>query len=375
MSYNENGTNMLQWFYPYSTTNSNGPNNATTTNFRINNIDISNNYSRSGINFNIPVSQFYNINYYINGTTNIGDLFELNLPVITGQINVDYKFYPVSGGTVIQILKSTTLQFNYNVNCQFAMIGGEGPGGNSANSNAGGGGGAGQLVTGNISGYTKGGVITITIGAGGTPGSSGGNNGISGKATSLVYSISDASCNAFGGGYGGFGKGDSNSVTGSSSGGSGSYSASVPVVGTSTYKLPSYSGIFQPLNSYNHVGGSGQNNNNDQGAGGGGGGAGGVGAGNSSINNGGAGITVTFGSMNWTLGGGGGGGGGQGGTGGTGGTGGGGSGGSSTSTSGFSGTPNTGGGGGGANNAGGTGGSGGSGTVLFYILSSGISLP
>ena len=77
MSYNVSGINMLQWFYPTSEP-SIAPNNAPTTNFRVNNVDISNNYVKLGTNSNIPVSQLYSINF-LSGGQSIGNLFELNL--------------------------------------------------------------------------------------------------------------------------------------------------------------------------------------------------------------------------------------------------------------------------------------------------------
>ncbi len=370
---------MLDWFYPISQPSNH--NTALTTNFRINNVDISNSYIGIGTNSNIPVSQLYSISYFSNGQ-NIGNLFELNLPVFSGTINDDFKIWSPSqnSGLLIQILKSTSLRFNYNVDCSFVMVGGGGGGGNQANGNAGGGGGAGQLITGNIVSYQVGGLFTITIGKGG-------NSGNAGENTSLTYSTttSTTTITAYGGGYGGGGKGSSNAVIGSSSGGTGSYSSGVPAFGGATPQTLPNTSIFQNMQSFNNVGALGNDQNNDSGAGGGGGGAD---ASANKIDNdtpgpGGSGKSIFYGSTNFPLAGGGGGGGREAGYGpapqgygGAGGLGGGGAGGgSSTSYNGYDGEANTGGGGGGAANDKGSGGIGGSGTVIFYILPSGVSLP
>ena len=91
MSFNSNGNNILDWFYPFSTQKSNTPNSAQTTNFKINNVDISNNYVGIGTNSNISVSQIYgNLGYY-SDSSSIDTLFELNLPVfVTGTIGTDF---------------------------------------------------------------------------------------------------------------------------------------------------------------------------------------------------------------------------------------------------------------------------------------------
>lgn len=373
MSYNQNGINMLNWFYS-SSMPSNPQNNTLTTNFRINNVDISNNYVKIGTNSNISVSQIYNINYYSN-SQNIGNLFELNLPVFSGTINLDYKICSPStnSGLLIQILKSTTLKFNYNVNCSFVIVGGGGGGGNSLQSNAGGGGGAGELITGNIQNYIANNVLTIIIGTGGTA-------TLSGNNSTITYLGSTITAN--GGGYGGNGKSDSNNVTGSSSGGSGSYSSNQPNVGTTTpQNLPNTS-IFQSMTSFKNVGALGNDQNNDSGAGGGGGGAGSAAPYQSDQNSPGPGgdcKLITYGSTNFNLAGGGGGGGRQTGYGsGYGGKGGSGiagdGGGYLTGYNGFSALDNTGCGGGGAANDTGTGGTGSYGTLIFYILPSGVSI-
>jgi hypothetical protein len=372
MSYYVQGSDMLQWFYPTSAPHN--INKASTTNFRINNFDISNSYVGIGTNSNIPVSQIYpNINYLFNGNS-IGNLFELNLPVLSGTINTDFKIFPVINGTVIQILKSTSLRFNYNVNCDFTMIGGGGPGGNQADSNAGGGGGAGELITGSIKSLTKGDSLAITIGAGGT---------ISYGGITTIKN-SNASITANGGGFGGNGKTSTNDVTGSSSGGTGSWSNSSPTVGTAFQQIEADTANFKSMISYNNAGSRGNEQNNDSGGGGGGGGAGGAGitTDNNNPGTGGGGIAIQYGSISFTIGGGGGGGGRSDNTGslsngGLGGLGGGGKGGGPSTNSsgdGNDGSVNTGGGGGGASNdGGGSGGKGGSGTVIFYILASGVS--
>jgi hypothetical protein len=381
MSYNQGGNNILDWFYPYNASYSN-TNTASTTNLRINNIDISNNYVGIGTNSNIPVSQLYTINYLFN-LTSIGNLFELNLPVfLSGAIGTDFKIWPVNNGTVIQFLKNTTLKFNYKVTCTFAMVAGGGGGGPTNDNNAGGGGGAGEVITGNITNYTAGTTLTITIGGGGAPETPGGNTIITHTGGS------GGSVTANGGGHGGRGKANSPNTNGSSSGGSGSWSNNSPTVGTATQRIIGTSGIFNTMTSYNNIGSLGNEQNNDTGGGGGGGGA--HQPGNTVDNNnpgtGGDGKTLTYGSISFTVGGGGGGGGRRDntgpspqGAGGAGGAGGGGDGGGPSSADngyGQSGTSNTGGGGGGAQNkpSGAEGGGGGSGTVIFYIQASGVSI-
>lgn len=385
MSYNAAGINILDNFYPFNSQKSN-TNTAVTTNFKINNIDISNNYVGIGTNSNITVSHLYDYKYFKDTITNIGDLFELNLPNFSGTINDDYKIFPNNGGLLIQILKSVTLSFRYTVDCSFCIVGGGGGGGYKNGSNAGGGGGAGELITGNIIGYTKNTNLNITIGEGG-------NSYTTGSETFITYSITlPVSISAEGGGYGGYGKGNGANTTGSSSGGSGAYSNTPSNPGIVTPRSISNVSIFQSMNSYGNSGAQGNNQNNDSGAGGGGGGAGAAAPdpGNENPGIGGAGKTITFGSKSFDLAGGGGGGGRENGygpspqgVGGAGGLGGGGAGGGyyvSTSTTaplngdGLPGTANTGGGGGGAQNNAGIGGKGGSGTVIFYILPSGVSI-
>lgn len=373
MSYIQNGSNILDWFYP-TTSPSIAANRAQTTNFRINNVDISNNYVNLGTNSKIPVSQLYSINYFSAGKS-IGNLFELNLPIYSGTMNINYNIITPNyhDGFLIQFLTSNSIAFRYKVNCQFVMVGGGGGGGNSANSNAGGGGGAGEVITGNINGYISGNSINITIGSGG----SAGNNG---NQTTIQYLGNTITAN--GGGYGGNGKGNGGNTTGSSSGGSGSYSTDSTQPGSQNNRNPlSNISIFQSMISYGYTGAQGNDQNNDSGAGGGGGGAAtsAVKVNNEDPGVGGSGYTITFGSYIVTIGGGGGGGGrgsNEGSSiGGAGGIGGGGNGGGrSTQQNGYPGTINTGGGGGGACNDGGVGGSGGSGTVWFYILPSGVSL-
>jgi hypothetical protein len=381
MSYNQNGENMLNWFYP--TSKPNNGNFAQTTYYLIDNVDICNNYVGIGSTSNISVSQLYNINYYLNETS-IGNLFELNLPnFLSGTINDDYIIWPPStgDGMLIQILKNTNLSFNYNINCSFVMVGGGGGGGNQNNSNAGGGGGAGQYISGNIQGYQANNTLQIVIGNGGA----GGNvQGTAGGNTTITYQGNTIT--AYGGGGGGAGKDDSLNTNGCS-GGSGSYSASQSVVGQSFNPTPSPTSIFTNMQSFANMGGQGQDQNNDTGAGGGGGGAGGAGQGRGGQNAGGNATVAYFGSYNYfELAGGGGGGGTGGGSPGTGGLGGsvtvdnvnfkvgGDGGGPQNGGNGYNGVINTGSGGGGANNNQGVGGLGSSGTLFLYILPSGVSL-
>ena len=403
MSFNSNGNNILDWFYPFSTQKSNTPNSAQTTNFKINNVDISNNYTKLGTNSNIPVSQLYtNLGYTYNNNP-IETLFELNLPVFDGSINTDFVMYPGNSGLLIQILKSTTLRFNYDLDCSFCMVGGGGGGGAGIdyvdNVGGGGGGGAGEVITGSIRKYLAGNDLIITIGDGGAGGIVTGPteinySGQSGKKTSLTYE--SYTVDASGGTGGGCAKKGSGSTIGSSTGGTGGYSTGVPTVGTATQRNISNGSIFSGMVSFNNIGSQGndqaEDDNKDTGAGGGGGGAS-TAAVESETNNepgiGGDGIEQTYGTQPFILGGGGGGGGrtynkSPGNVGGAGGAGGGGDGGggasSSSATNGSPGTANTGGGGGGGQNRKGIssdtglGGKGGSGTVIFYIRTSQVRL-
>jgi hypothetical protein len=376
--YQQDSKDILQHFYPYNPSyyNSNTNIPAITTNYKIDNVDISNNYVGIGTNSNIKVSDLFNFSYLSN-SINIGDLFELNLPVFSsGTINVDYKMFPNNGGLLIQIFKDTTLSFNYNVNCSFCMVGGGGGGGYKDQDNAGGGGGAGEIVTGSINGYIKNSGLNIIIGEGGsshTPGSQ----------TYITYVPPDYYSNsvvAYGGGYGGRGKENGENTTGSSSGGGGAYSDKHYYAGEFTPRSINNSSIFQSMSSYGNSGSIGNDDGKSEGGGGGGGGAGSaaivVDEGNDTPAPGGNGMEIMYGSTNFYLAGGGGGGGRKNGAGGNGGGGVGGKGGGPSSTNGgngFDGTPNTGGGGGGASSDAGDGGKGGSGTVIFYILPSGVT--
>ncbi len=380
--YNQNGTDMITWFRSFNQFYSNTPNTALTTNFKINNIDISNNYTGILTNSNIPVSTLYDIGYYINNQS-IGDLFELNLVNISYFYNSEYKYINPSGnnGLILQILYDATFSFNYNIDCSFVMVGGGGAGGDCANNNAGGGGGAGELIIGSIYGYIAGTPIIINTAGSASPPSNG-------DVSTITYGATTITAN--GGSGGGSGKGSSNNTTGSSSGGSGSYSSGSTSPGTVTPRTIPDTSIFKYMTSFGNRGSQGNDQNNDSGAGGGGGGAGGASPdpGNDVPGVGGAGMKITFGTANIYLAGGGGGGARQNGYGtGYGGTGGsvdgvslGGNGGGqyayqSYPYNGYQGKNNTGSGGGGAGNSGGTGGFGGSGTVIFYILPSQVSLP
>jgi hypothetical protein len=106
MSYLQNSTNMLTWFY-------NGPTNTkvavANTGFTVGNVDISTTYVGLGTNSKISVSNNRTINYTFLQTpnkVNIGSLFELNLPVFASgtTINTDYKIWSPSNhdGLLIQ---------------------------------------------------------------------------------------------------------------------------------------------------------------------------------------------------------------------------------------------------------------------------------
>ena len=380
---------MLQWFYPASQPY-NMPNNASTTNYKINNVDISNNYIGIGRNSKIPVSQLYSIGYNYLGQS-IGNLFELNLPnFFISTINVNFKIWPTNNhnGLLIQFLKSEVNQpiifgFRYKVNCSFVMVGGGGGGGNPhPNDDGAGGGGAGEVITGTIEGYDPQlSNFTIVIGEGG-------GARTSGEDTSMTYFGNTITAN--GGGAGADGKGDSANTTGSSSGGAGAWNSTQVKVGTVTSRNPLPNTIiFKNMTSYGNQGNQGNNQRNDTGGGGGGGGAGGAAPypENENPGIGGAALSFFFGSQQFVLGGGGGGGGRRDGEGptpkGVGGIGGGvgsiyvgGQGGGPSDDNGgngFNGQVNTGSGGGGAQSGDtGIGGSGGSGTIIFYVEPSGV---
>jgi hypothetical protein len=382
MSYNVNGQNMLNWFYSnFNASNSNKK--APTTNFRINDVDINNNYIGIGTNSNIPVTKLYNINYYISDGRSLGSLFELNLPVFSGTINVDYKIWPPSdsNGLLIQFLNSTTIRFNYTVSCRFLAVAGGGGGGGHRESNAGGGGGGGGVIDGYIVNAVPSNSFTITIGPGGNGGREEGPfGGNGGTDTKIEYGGN--SIIAKGGGGGASGKGSSDNRVNASTGGSGAWSNRGTNVGSVTIQNPTNTGVFQNMSVYGYVGSKGGEQNNDSGGGGGGGGAGSPGNnpdGNQVAGNGGNGFQTWFGNVPITVAGGGGGGGRDDGnrTPGSGGSGGGGRGGDSdlTNKDGQPAFTNTGGGGGGGASRGpAKGGNGGSGTVFFYIQPSGVSL-
>lgn len=401
--YNQNNTNILSLFYENNTRTSNTNIPASVTNYRINNIDISNNYVGLGTNSKISASSKHTISYFYDSSS-IGNFFELNLPIFSSSavINTDFRILPTSNhnGLLIQFLKSTTISFNpiYKIDMSFVIVGGGGGGGGCTQSNAGGGGGAGELIIGTINDFsgTAGRYLDIVIGSGGDGKASSDNttdNGVSGSNTFIYYKSSTNTIidtiKANGGTGGGNGKGSSNATSGGSTGGAGSYSSGVPTVGDAVQRPTQTAilggdggnlndGIFINMTSYNNKGGTGQDdNNNDNGAGGGGGGAGSVGvSGSASTNpsNGGDGKTVTFGSTNFSLAGGGGGGRGKNVITPSYGSAGGGNGGFTNANNGSYADANTGSGGGGAYNERGNGGNGGSGTVILYIIATGISI-
>jgi len=398
MSFLLNGVDISSNFYKKSI-HTNSIQDISNTGFLIENDDIRNIFVPLKTNSKIPVSQMLTTTNFKNkNNVDISTLFELNLITFTGAINTDYKIWSPANhdGFLIQILTTNaTMTFNYNVSCNFAMIGGGGGGGGNHQNNAGGGGGAGELVTGTMV-ILKNNTVKFTIGQGGTRGTwtadnvngtYGSGNGLNtshhgNSGTPTVITCNGFSIDASGGGGGGGGKGSSESSTSGCTGGTGSYSAGEPSPGTLTVRTLTNNSVFKSLSRYpisgNGLGAKGQDNNNDDGAGGGGGGV----EGNGSIGNdtpsGGSGKTIRYGSTDFDIGGGGGGGTGTNNTsGGGGGFGGGGRGGfkgTTITTTGKDGSVNTGGGGGGAYN--GTinnGGNGGSGTVIIYIVSSDIS--
>jgi len=337
MTYYYNGNDIIPYFNskttkPYATVVNNDA-----TGFMIGGTDISSTYLGLGSSSNIPVSTIFTTNFYKDGT-DISTLYELNLVNYSGTQNTHYKIWPPGNhvGLLIQILATTEISFNYTVDLlQFVMVGGGGGGGKNNQSNAGGGGGAGELITGYMKNIPAGKGITITIGAGG-------GSDIAGYDTTITcngYTIT-----ANGGGEGGAGKDSSTSQSGSSTGGTGSYSNDPPGVGGAISRTLSNNVYFDTMICYNNVGGLGQKQGNDSGAGGGGGGADGAGGaggaggpGGEGGGNGGIGKTITYGSTTFNL---------------------------------------AGGGGGGAGNSGTDltyGGAGGSGTVIFYILPDGVS--
>ena len=406
MSFLLNGVDISSNFYKKSI-HTNTIQDISNTGFLIENDDIRNIFVPLKTNSKIPVSQMLTTTNFKNkNNVDISTLFELNLITFTGTIDTDYKIWSPANhdGFLIQILTTNaTMTFNYNVSCNFAMIGGGGGGGGNHQSNAGGGGGAGELVTGTME-ILKGKTVTFTIGQGGTRGTWTGDNvtgtygsgngtntshhGNSGTPT--VITCNGFSIDASGGGGGGGGKGSSESSTSGCTGGTGSYSNATPSLGTLTVRTLTNNSVFKSLSRYpisgNGVGARGQNNNNDDGAGGGGGGVEGNGSIGNNQTSGGSGRTIQFGSTNFTIftiGGGGGGGTAKNvSSGGGGGSGGGGNGGyydsnlstATASAKGDNAANNTGGGGGGAYNGSiNIGGNGGSGTVIIYIVSSNIS--
>jgi hypothetical protein len=229
-------------------------------------------------------------------------------------------------------------------------------GGGGAGYSRGGGGGAGGLLSGTAS-LTSGSVYTVTVGAGGTSGTSAGaaTNG----ANSVFSGTGITTQTAIGGGKGA----DGNGAVGSGGSGGG---------GATTGGGASQAGGSGTAGQGNAGGASstsGQGN-----AAGGGGGAGAVGASTttSTGGNGGAGTASTITGSSVTYAGGGGGGSNNNATAGTGGAGGGGNGGASSDAAGSAGTANTGGGGGGGRNntVATAGGAGGSGVVILSIPSS-----
>ena len=262
---NQGGVNIAPWFYP-ETAPSNTRGNVAATNFRINNVDISGSYTKIGTNSNISVSNAHTINYLSNNVS-IGDLFELNLPVFSDNINEHYRILTPANhqGLLIQFLKSTSISFNYNISGSFAMVGGGGRGGDKANGNAGGGGGAGRLITGNIVNHLKNTTFTITIGDGGD------NSGNDGGTTIISYPSGSSTIlvTAAGGTAGGVGAAGSGNSSGSS-GGTGSYSGGQPSLGTAPdSQTLNDNGVFQSMYSRTNRGSLGNNNNNNNGGGGG----------------------------------------------------------------------------------------------------------
>ena len=269
------------------------------------------------------------------------------------------------GGDIIQtdgtywyhaFLSSGSFTPQTALSCDVLVVAGGGGGGYGISSN--GGGGAGGVFVASAQSLTANTANTVTIGAGGTNGASGGNS-LFGSLTTAVGGGAGANSNILG--------------TNGGSGGGGGYGFAG---GSSTQTSTGGTG-------YGNAGGTGKNNSGAGSAGGGGGGAGAAGtspADNANNPTGGAGINSiswsggTLSSALTVLGLGvsgyiaGGGAGGQSGTttNNAGGAGGGGAGGSTSTTTGTAGVANTGSGGGGAgnNNTNGAGGAGGSGLVI-----------
>jgi hypothetical protein len=227
----------------------------------------------------------------------------------------------------------------------YLVVGGGGGGGDTG----GGGGGGGQVKTGSVSLLS--GSFGVTIGNGGTGGTSAGTPASNGGTTTLSLPTPVVS---IGGGGGGMGLSPNGSSGGNGGGGGHLNNGNPPGVGGTAAV-----GGFAGGNANNVIGG-------------GGGGAGGVG-GSATGSNGGIGVSSSISGSATFYGGGGGGGSWQVGTGGgQGGQGGGGSGGTALSPLATSGAANTGGGGGGSGNSQSTAVSknGGSGIVIVRYLGS-----
>jgi hypothetical protein len=246
------------------------------------------------------------------------------------------------------------------LNVEYLVVGGGGAGGRGDDADAGGGGGGGgRVVVGTIT--LPLGSTSVTVGNGGTGGTSATDGNSSGGNSQLGSGII-----ANGGGRGG--RVDPSGFSTGGSGGSGG--------GGFRFANGGGSAAAVTGGSYGYSGGAAGGADLYYVGGGGGGGAGGVGSNGSGINggNGGAGRLSTIDGSSKYYGGGGGGGFSGTGSAGTGGNGVGGNGGSTGSTSGSAGSINRGGGGGGGSQggsdcstlgAGGCGGAGGSGIVII----------
>ena len=231
-------------------------------------------YTPLGTNSNLKWP--YLTNFTTIANKDLNETFSLNF-IDTTLTTASYNQYPYTDGTMIVVSGDGSIYFNYPLTTiTFYMIGGGGGGGASGgNYNAAAGGGSGGFLDASYS-DTSFNYVNISIGAGGSGGTSTSTGGISGSPTTIYFnSDGTAYASVYGGGGGGGGKG--NGESGGGGGGSGAYSSGVPTAGTGEAAVYLPTGSFSITTNGYYSGGNGEDNNDDQGGGGGGGGCGGVG--------------------------------------------------------------------------------------------------
>ena len=271
------------------------------TGFKINNVDICNNYTPLGTTHKLKYPS--NLSFQ-RGGIDITQLFEFNL--IKGN-TASYTANIISDGVILMFTSNGDISFNYQVKNigLYLKAGGGGGGAGDGGNFGGGGGGAGGAAKSNAIGITNIKRISCTIGEGGNGATASNNNATAGGDTTVTIIDTNNASYSYtvkGGGRGG--SGANPGYDGGSGGGSGGRDGGNERPGGS--RIPGSGTIDGMTNNSNTVGGTSPGR-----PGAGGGGDGSTAGYGDNYMRGGGGHSFTIAEVTILFGGGGGGGGGR----------------------------------------------------------------